>query len=127
MLAQKNLFSSSTKVTLQDINMTLKHIALLAFKEYIEKEDIIFIMKSVADLQKKIPQILSFSWGENLGIEGLDHGYLHGFMIEFKNIDDKNVYLQHPEHIKLVNEVINPALRNSIHSILVFDSMFDKN
>lgn len=101
--------------------MTVKHIVLLSFKSALSKTDIEQVMLSLADLRKVIPQILSFSWGENNSPENLNRDYLHGFVMEFKNTADRDVYLKHPEHVKVANEILLPALENGSESLIVFD------
>jgi len=100
--------------------MPIKHIVLLPFKPSISKAEIEKMMSSMANLKKNIPQILSFSWGENNSPENLHQGYLHGFVMEFKNTIDRKIYLDHPEHVKIASEVILPALIKD-SSPIVFD------
>lgn len=71
-------------------------------------------MLSLAELKKNIPQIMSFSWGENNSPENLHGGYLHGFIMKFKNDGDRKVYLEHPLHIKIAQEVVLPALMDGV-------------
>lgn len=101
--------------------MTIKHIVLLPFKSSLSQEEISQVMEAIGNLQQSIPQILSFSWGENNSVENLDKGYLHGFVMEFKNSQDRQMYLEHPEHSRLVQEIILPALVDGGNSPLVFD------
>lgn len=82
-------------------------------------------MLSLADLKKEIPQIMSFSWGENNSIENLHRGYLHGFVMEFKDETDRKIYLEHPAHVKLVQEILLPALTEGVNSPIVFDYIPD--
>lgn len=105
--------------------MTIKHIVLLPFQPSLTKNEIKKIMQSLADLKKVIPQIMSFSWGENNSPENLHRGYLHGFIMEFKDESDRKIYLEHPAHIKVAQEVILPALVNGGNSPIVFDYVFD--
>lgn len=101
--------------------MTIKHIVLLPFKSSLSKNDIEKVMLAIADLKKHIPQVMSFSWGENNSPENLHRGYLHGFVMEFKNDEDRKIYLEHPVHVKVATEIILPALVDGINSPVVFD------
>ncbi len=100
--------------------MPIKHIVLLPFKPTLSKDKIEKIMLSLAEMKKNIPQIISFSWGENSSPENLHGGYLHGFVMEFKNETDRKVYLEHPVHIKIAQEIVLPALMDGMKPI-VFD------
>jgi hypothetical protein len=101
--------------------MTIKHIVLLSFKSSLSKNDIENVMRALAELKKDIPQIMSFSWGENNSLENLHGGYLHGFVVEFKDNQDRRIYLEHPAHVKVAQEILLPALVDGINSLIVFD------
>jgi hypothetical protein len=101
--------------------MTIKHIVLLRFKSSLSKADVEKVMLSLAELKNTIPQIMSFSWGENNSPENLHRGYLHGFVMEFKNHTDRKTYLEHPEHIRVAQTIVLPALEDGAHSPIVFD------
>jgi hypothetical protein len=101
--------------------MPIKHIVLLPFKSTLSKIEIEKIMLSLSKLKTIIPEIMSFSWGENNSPENLHRGYLHGFIMEFKSHEDRKIYLEHPAHIKIAQEVILPALIDGANSPIVFD------
>jgi hypothetical protein len=96
-------------------------VVLLPFRQSLSKAEIEYVMVSLSNLKNAIPQILSFSWGENNSPENLHRGYLHGFIMEFKNDYDRKIYLEHPEHIKVAEEIVLPALVNGSQSPIVFD------
>jgi hypothetical protein len=100
--------------------MPIKHIVLLSFKTTLPKDEIEKVMLSLAELKNSIPQIISFSWGENNSPENLHCGYLHGFVMEFKDDRDRKIYLEHPLHIKTAQEIVLPALAEGVKPI-VFD------
>lgn len=101
--------------------MTIKHIVLFSFKPSLSKTEIEEIILAIGDLKKKIPQVLSFSWGKNNSPENLHRGYSYGFLMEFKNAIDRKIYLEHPEHIKIVQDFFLPAIVEGGISPLVFD------
>jgi hypothetical protein len=100
--------------------MPIKHIVLLPFKPSLSKQEIEKIMLALAELKKHIPQIVSFSWGENNSPENLHRGYLHGFVMEFKDDQDRKIYLEHPAHINVAAELVLPALTDGVNSPIVF-------
>jgi hypothetical protein len=93
-----------------EISMLIKHVVLLPFNSSLSKTEIEKVMVSIAELKNQIPQVISFSWGENNSPENLHRGYLHGFIMEFKNDHDRKIYLEHPKHTKLVEKILLPAL-----------------
>ncbi len=100
--------------------MSINHIVLLTFKPSIEKKDIENIMLSLYNLRKSIPQIKSFSWGENNSPENLHRGYSYGFVMEFEDETDRQIYLDHPQHIE-IKEKLPSVLAENEPSVLVFD------
>jgi hypothetical protein len=104
--------------------MPIRHIVLLPFKPSLSKAEIEQIMLSLAKLKDDIPQILSFSWGANNSPENLHRGYLHGFVMEFKDDIHRKIYLEHPLHIRIAQEIVLPALVDGVNSPLVFDYTF---
>jgi hypothetical protein len=100
--------------------MSIKHIVLLPFKLTLSKDEVEKVMLSLAELKNSIPQIMSFSWGENTSPENLHGGYLHGFIMEFRDERDRKIYLEHQQHIKIAQEVVLPALKEGAKPI-VFD------
>jgi len=101
--------------------MPIKHIVLFSFKSSLSKIEIDQVMQSIGDLKKVIPQVLSFSWGENNSPENMHKGFLHGFVMEFENANDRKTYLEHPQHAKVVKDVILPSLADGVNSAIVFD------
>ncbi len=100
--------------------MTIKHVVLLGFKPELSQIEIEGVMQAIGDLRKSIPEIMSFSWGENNSIENLHQGYKHGFIMEFKDQNDRKKYVEHPVHVKVAQEIVMPAI-GGIDSVVVFD------
>jgi len=100
--------------------MTIRHLVLLPFKTSLSQKEVTKIMEQFGQLKNIISEISSFSWGANNSPENLHQGYLHGFMMEFKNETDRKTYLEHPAHIKLAQELIHPALVKGVLPV-VFD------
>ena len=99
----------------------IKHLVLLQFKSSLEVSEINDICKQFKALIKVIPSIKQFSYGKNCSPEKLNKGITHAFVIEFDDIPGRDAYLNHPEHIRLAQEIIIPALENGLDSALVVD------
>lgn len=99
----------------------IRHIVLLPFKESVSPKERLSILEELGKLKETIPEIHSFSSGKNNSPEGLSRGYEHGFVMEFKNTEDRSVYLKHPSHTKLAKEKVIPALKDGKNSPVVFD------
>lgn len=98
----------------------IRHIVLIQFKNTLSSPEIEEVFTKLANLQKVIPQILKFTWGENNSPENLHQGYMYGFAMDFKNHIDRDIYLEHPEHLKIA-EYILPRLQDGLNSVVVFD------
>jgi hypothetical protein len=104
--------------------MTIKHIVLFKFKQNISPSQITQVMQALEHLKNLIPEVLSYSGGKDMSIENLHRGFTHGFTMDFKNEADRDLYVDHPEHVKVVQELILPALSDELNSSLVFDYVY---
>ena len=93
----------------------LRHVVLFKFKESATKEKIAEIEKEFALLPSKIPTIIGYEWGTDVGVEDLSMGYTHCFLVTFENAEGRAVYLPHPAHKEFV-ALLMPALEE-VHVI----------
>ena len=87
----------------------LCHVVAFKFKETATKEEIKEVEDAFRALKGKIPQIVSYEWGTNISPEKLNKGFTHGFILTFKNVEDRDAYLVHPEHKKF-GELVGAVL-----------------
>ncbi|KTC93190.1 Dabb family protein [Legionella cincinnatiensis] len=99
----------------------IRHIVLLPFKDELNDNECLELLKGLGALIEIIPEIQSFSCGKNNSPENLDRGYLFGFVMEFLTAEDREIYLNHPAHINYATNKILPNLVNGINSPIVFD------
>jgi hypothetical protein len=91
-------------------NQVLRHVVLLKFKENTPPADITLIEDEFRTLATvKLPQIKEYEWGTNVSKENLDHGYTHCFILTFANEQDRDIYLNHKDHLAFV-ELLKPHL-----------------
>ena len=95
-------------------------MVLLRFKRSTPKPEIDRIFGELAGLQKKVPGILSFSGGPYSSPEGMQKGFTHGFCMTFQDAASRDAYLPHPEHMKVVGEVLK-ILKGGVKGALAFD------
>jgi len=79
------------------------------------------LIAGLGALKELIPQIKYFSYGPNNSPEGLNRGCNFGFVMEFDNVEARQIYLDHPAHIYYANEKILPNLVDGVNSPVVFD------
>lgn len=93
----------------------------MPFKNELNDDECLQLLKGLGALKEIIPEIKSFSYGKNNSPENLDRGYLFGFIMEFRTAEDREVYLNHPAHINYATNKIIPNLVHGINSPIVFD------
>jgi hypothetical protein len=88
----------------------LRHVVLFRFKENTSAEDITLIENEFRILAtEKLPQVKEYEWGTNVSKENLHHGYTHCFILTFENEQDRDIYLDHKDHVAFVN-ILKPHL-----------------
>jgi hypothetical protein len=85
------------------------HVVAFKFKDTATPEQIKQVETAFSALPKKIKQIQSFEWGTNISPEKLDKGFTHGYVLSFKNDQDRDAYLVHPDH-KAFGGIVGPVL-----------------
>ncbi len=99
----------------------IKHIVLLKFKANVTPNKINSAFQQLGNLKSLIPSMSHFSFGENCSPEDLNKGFTHAFTMEFKDIQGRDAYLNHPEHIRIAQDIIVPLLENGLESALTLD------
>ena len=108
---------SSTGSTIDDSEFEgkLRHVVMFKFKEGTPKEKIKEIEVAFAALPGKIPAVIGYEWGTDVGVEDLDQGYTHCFLVTFKDAAGRAAYLPHPAHKEFV-ALLKPYL-DQVHVI----------
>lgn len=94
----------------------LRHVVLFKFKEGTTKDQLHQYETAFGGLKNKIPEIVSFEWGLNNSVEGLEKGFTHCFFVTFASEEDREIYLPHPDHQAFVS-LVDPAVAD----VLVVD------
>ena len=87
----------------------LQHVVSFKFKATASAEDIKKVEEAFQALKGKIPQIVALEWGTNVSKEKLDKGFTHCFLLTFKNEQDRDAYIVHPDH-KAFGKIVGPVL-----------------
>jgi len=87
----------------------LQHVVCFKFKTTATAPDIKKVEQAFQGLKQKIPQIVSLQWGTNVSKEKKDKGFTHCFILTFKNEQDLDTYIGHPEH-KAFGKLVGPLL-----------------
>ena len=95
----------------------IKHIVLLKIKPGVSKDKIEEMYDNLFRLKDLISGIATISGGKNNSPENKSKEYTEGFVLNFENKEIREMYLNHPDHIKVAKQYILPI----IDEIVVFD------
>ncbi len=96
------------------------HMVLFKVKPGVSRARLVRVMKLIGGLRKKLRGITDYCWGPYASPEGLNRGYTHAFCMNFKDAKSRDIYLPHPEHLKVVDEVLK-ILKGGVKGALAFD------
>lgn len=90
----------------------LRHAVFFSFKDESSDEDIQAVIDAFAALPAKIDAIADFEWGTNNSPEGKDDGFTHCFLLSFKSLEDRDLYIPHPAHKGDFADVLRPHMKD---------------
>jgi hypothetical protein len=103
------ILSVTAEKTAKTKQTHLRHVVAFKFKETATAEEIKKVEEAFRNLRTKIPQIVGYEWGINNSPENLNKGCTHGFILTFKSEEDRDIYLEHPDH-KSFGNLVGPLL-----------------
>lgn len=95
----------------------IEHVVLLQLSDSASEEELQQMYAEIAALEDRIEGFESVHKAENVSPEGKSKGFKHGFVICFKDQEARDIYLEHPDHIEVAEEYIEPL----VEDVLVFD------
>ncbi|MBC7313964.1 MAG: Dabb family protein [Rhizobium sp.] len=98
----------------------IQHCVFLRFKAATSEAEKQAIYEGIAALKAVVPGMLEVKFGPNISPEGLNGGYLDGFIITFEDAMVRDYYLKHPDHV-VVGDRIVKATDGGLSGVLVFD------
>jgi hypothetical protein len=107
---------SFSSLSFAENNDQLRHLILLKFKSNLTAGDFDKTKNTFLALSGKIEAISSIEWGKNNSVERLNKSFTHSYLITFRTEKDRELYLKHPAHKALGDEI-----GGFIDDILVFD------
>ena len=90
----------------------IEHILLMRWTEQASQEAIDRALQGLRSLRGKIAGIVDLSCGENFSERA--KGYTHGLVIRFKDRAALDGYFPHPEHRRVVDDLINPIRADTV-------------
>jgi len=98
----------------------IHHCVFLRFKSAVQDSEKQVIYDEIAAMREFIPGMLEVRGGPNTSSEGLNGGFLDGFIVTFEDDQVRDYYLAHPKH-KDINDRIMNATDGGLSGIMVFD------
>jgi hypothetical protein len=86
----------------------IRHVALLTFTDGTTDDQIEAIERALSTLPGVIPELQAYAIGRDLAIDEGNAAF--AVVADCATIDDYLVYRDHPEHRRVITELIAPAL-----------------
>lgn len=81
----------------------MDHVVLFTVRDDISSEDKEDLMRSLGALKGVVPGVVDLSVGEDFS--GRSGGYTHGLFVRLRTHDDLQGYMQHPDHLAVVEKL----------------------
>lgn len=81
----------------------IDHLVLFTVRGDVSSEDAGDLLSSARDLREQVPGVVDLSAGENFSERA--GGYTHGLFARFRTADDLRAYIEHPDHLALVEKL----------------------
>lgn len=96
------------------------HVVFIRFKNALQQDEKQALYEGVAALKNVTPGITDIKYGPNISSEGLNGGFLDGFVVTFESPEARDAYLVHPEHIAVAEKLV-AAADGGLSGLIVFD------
>ena len=94
----------------------LRHVVMYKFKAETTPQQIQEVVDAFSALPGKIDTIAGFERGTNVSEENKSEGFTHCFVVTFRDVAGRAVYLKHPAHDEYVKVV-----KDRREKVIVFD------
>jgi len=81
----------------------IDHLVFLSVREEASQEDIDDLISSIRGLQDTVPGVVDLTVGENFSPRS--GGYTHGLFVRFESAEDLQNYMEHPDHLAVVEKL----------------------
>lgn len=96
------------------------HCVFLRFKSATATSEKQSVYEALAALKDVIPGIIDVKYGQNVSPEGLNGGFLDGFVVTMESTEARDAYLVHPEHVAVGERIIS-LTDGGLAGLMVFD------
>ena len=86
----------------------IRHVVMFRWKEGVEDAQVQALLSAATTLPALIPQIVSYSFGTDLGTAAPNFDF--AVTAQFETLDDYIVYRDHPDHQAMVQTYVLPFI-----------------
>ena len=98
----------------------ISQCVFVRFKSAVASSEKQAIYEAITALKDVIPGIIDVKFGQNVSSEGLNGGFLDGFIVTLDSVEARDEYLAHPQHIDVGERLIG-LTDGGAAGLLVFD------
>jgi len=98
----------------------IRHIVLVRFMQDVTEAQIATLFQDLSTLTDSLAGARNFTGGRSESPEQLEHGYRHGFVIDFDTWADLQAYAIHSTHQALGSKIVANA-DGGLDGIIVLD------
>ena len=81
----------------------IDHLVFIAVREDALPEDVEDLISSIRGLKDSVPGVVDLTVGENFSERS--GGYTHGLFVRFESREDLQRYMEHPDHLAVVEKL----------------------
>ncbi|AYC99919.1 Dabb family protein [Neorhizobium sp. NCHU2750] len=96
------------------------HCVFVRFKSALQAAEKQELYEAIAGLKTVVPGILDLKAGPNVSAEGLNGGFLDGFIVTFESPEARDAYIAAPGHIAVAERIV-AAAEGGLSGLIVYD------
>ena len=99
----------------------IRHVVLIKFRDDVSDSDIDALFnEELNGFKERVDGISAVSWGRSDSPEKIERGYMHGFIVDFKDWDAHKAYNDDSKHAVFEEKVLALTV-GGLDGVLVFD------
>jgi hypothetical protein len=88
----------------------LEHVVLFKVRSGTASDLLARMADGIRGLKEYVPVVVDLTFGANVTDRG--QGFTHGLVVRLNSREDLDLYLEHPEHVRVVSEDVRPIVED---------------
>jgi len=84
------------------------HLVTFTWRPETTNDDVVAVIEALTSLPAQIPELVAYNFGPDLGLREGNAGFAVAAEVESR--EALLAYLDHPEHVRILNEFIRPLI-----------------